>query len=70
METIKVSDQGALVIPRQFLAPLDPQPGQEFTVMADRYGVHLVPVVPIESLFGILKGCHTEFVREKEDRPL
>jgi AbrB family looped-hinge helix DNA binding protein len=70
MHTVTVSDQGALVIPKQMLAPLGLQPGQEVTVMADRYGVHLVPVVPVESLFGILKGCDTEFVREKKDREL
>jgi bifunctional DNA-binding transcriptional regulator/antitoxin component of YhaV-PrlF toxin-antitoxin module len=73
MDTVTISDQGTLVIPRQFLTPLNARPGQAFTVSADSKGLHLEPVTPLESLAsleGFATGMKTDIdgIREREDR--
>ncbi|MBI3523931.1 MAG: AbrB/MazE/SpoVT family DNA-binding domain-containing protein [Betaproteobacteria bacterium] len=43
--TVKVSSAGALSIPRSMLESVDVEPGTEFTIEADGYGLRLAPVV-------------------------
>lgn len=70
MNTVTVSEQGSLLIPKDMLEPFVLRPGQQVAVMADHYGVHLVPVMPVQSLFGMFKYGELEYVREKQDREL
>lgn len=44
--TVKVSSAGALSIPRPILESVAVEPGAEFTIEADGYGLRLLPVVP------------------------
>ncbi len=44
--TVKVSSAGALSIPQPILESVAVEPGTEFTIEADGYGLRLVPVVP------------------------
>ena len=67
MQTVKVTPKYQIVIPRVVREALDIRPGQEVQVIAFQNRIELVPVVPISSLRGFVKGIDTSVPRE-EDR--
>jgi bifunctional DNA-binding transcriptional regulator/antitoxin component of YhaV-PrlF toxin-antitoxin module len=64
-----MSPEYQVSIPREVCEILGIRPGQKFEILIDDGQMHFMPVEPIESLRGILKGCSEPFVREKQDRP-
>lgn len=70
MSTVIVSPDYQVSIPPEAREKLDIHPGQQLEILVYDGQMHFVPVMPVESLRGILKGCGEEFVREKQDRPL
>lgn len=70
MEAVTLSSKYQLVIPQAVREKLQLKAGQKFQVLAYDGRIELIPVVPIVSLRGILKGVDEPFVREKQDREL
>jgi bifunctional DNA-binding transcriptional regulator/antitoxin component of YhaV-PrlF toxin-antitoxin module len=50
--TVKVSNTGTLAIPKSFLDAIAAEPGEQFKVERDGYGLRLVPVAhdPVKSI--------------------
>ncbi len=65
-DTVTISPKFQVVIPRAVRKQLDLHPGQKIRVLA--YGDHLsfVPVRPIKSMRGFLKGMDTTLEREDD----
>jgi len=70
MEAVTLSPKYQIVIPQAVREKLQLKAGQKFQVLAYDGRIELVPVMPIESLRGILKGVNVPFEREKKDREL
>ncbi|MGZ8217814.1 AbrB/MazE/SpoVT family DNA-binding domain-containing protein [Methylomagnum sp.] len=68
--SVTVSSDYQITIPPEARQQLNIQPGQMLEILVYDGQMHILPVEPIESLRGILKGCTEPFVREKHDRPL
>lgn len=66
METVTISPKFQVVIPKRIREDLDLHPGQK--VQAIQYGdrVELVPVKPIRSMRGFLRGIDTDVPREPD----
>jgi len=70
VEAVTLSSKYQVVIPQAVREKLHLKAGQKFQVLAYDGRIELVPVAPIESLRGILRGVKESFVREKQDREL
>ena len=70
MESVTLSPKYQIVIPQAVREKLQLKAGQKFQVLAYDGRIELVPVMPIQSLRGILKGVSVPFEREKKDREL
>ena len=70
MNAVTLSSKFQVVIPQAVREKLGLKAGQKFQVIALDGRIELIPVEPIESYYGKLKGASTEFVREKTDRKL
>ena len=70
MEAVTLSPKYQLVIPQAVREKLQLKAGQKFQVLTYDGRIELVPVMPIQSLRGILKGVNVPFEREKKDREL
>lgn len=64
METVTVSPKFQVVIPKLVRDALSIKPGQKVQVIAYQNRIELVPVVPMTSLRGFLKGIDTSIERE------
>ena len=67
MDTVTVSPKYQVVIPLAVRKELRLSPGEKLRVIRYRDRVELIPVRPIETLRGFLKGIDTKIERE-EDR--
>jgi len=65
---VTLSSKYQVVIPKEIRERAKLEPGQKFLVMQEGETIQLVPQVPLESLYGILKGANIEGLREKVDR--
>ena len=68
MSTVTVSPKYQVVIPEKIRKALGIKPGQKFEVVEYEGCLELIPVKPMRSLRGSLKGLDTDVQREKEDR--
>lgn len=68
--SVTVSPDYQITIPLEAREQLNIQPGQKLEILIYDGQLHCVPVEPIASLRGILRGCSEAFLREKQDRPL
>ena len=64
MDTVTVSPKYQVVIPLAVREELRLRPGEKLRVIRYRDRVELIPVRPIETLRGILKGIDTRIERE------
>lgn len=64
--TVTISPKYQVVIPKSVREQMNLHPGQKVRVLA--YGDHLsfVPVRPMKSMRGFLKGMDSTFEREKD----
>jgi AbrB family looped-hinge helix DNA binding protein len=67
MDTVTVSPKYQVVIPLAVREELGLKPGEKLRVIRYQDRMELIPVRPIESLRGFLKGIDTKIERE-EDR--
>ena len=66
MEIVTVSPKFQVVIPLKVRQVLDLQPGQKVHVFLFENRIELIPVIPIESARGILRGIDTDIQRESD----
>ena len=64
MQTITVSPEYHVVIPKNIRETLHLHPGQKMKIMEYNGRIELIPDRDISELRGFLKGINTEFVRE------
>ncbi len=69
MPTVKVSPKYQVVIPRVVREALQLSPGQQIEVLLYNGRIELIPLNPIQTLRGYLRGMDTSLEREM-DRPL
>ncbi len=67
---LTVSAETGLTIPPEMCKAVRIPPGTRVEIIAFGGQVHLVPVRPIEELFGALPGLDTDVEREREDREI
>jgi AbrB family looped-hinge helix DNA binding protein len=68
MSTVTVSPKYQVVIPEKIRKAMGIKPGQKFEVVEYEGCLELIPVRPMRSLRGSLKGLNTDVQREKDDR--
>lgn len=66
MSAVTVSPKYQVVIPLEIRTKLGITPGQKMQVIAYDGVIQLVPEVPLESLYGFLKGLNTDVPREDD----
>ncbi len=66
MQTVKVSPDWQIVLPRVLLESLHVQPGQRMQVVEYEGRIELIPDRDIGELRGFLKGIDTQLDREPD----
>ncbi len=66
METVTVSPKYQVVIPSRLRTQLRIEPGQKIKVILYDNRLEMIPVRPIESARGFLKGIDTTIEREPD----
>ena len=66
METVSVSPKFQVVIPRRIREALGLKPGQKMQALQYGNRVELIPLLPLASARGILKGLATDIEREDD----
>lgn len=68
MATVTVSSKFQVVIPEEVRSRLKLQPGQKVVVVEKDGVVHLIPLKPVKTMRGIIKGVKSENIRDEHDR--
>jgi AbrB family looped-hinge helix DNA binding protein len=66
METVSVSPKFQVVIPKRIREALGLKPGQKMQALQYGDRVELIPLVPLASARGVLKGLATDIERERD----
>jgi len=66
MNAVTVSPKFQVVIPKEIREQLNLSPGQKIQMIAYGDRIEMVPVRPVQSLKGILKGLDTRVPRDKD----
>jgi AbrB family looped-hinge helix DNA binding protein len=66
MSSVTVSPKFQVVIPKDVRDRMQLSPGQKMQVISYGDRIELVPVRPVRSLRGFLKGINTSFEREAD----
>lgn len=66
MEKVKISPKYQIVIPKSIRTRLDLVPGQHVEMIAHGDRIEVVPVKPLRSMRGFLKGIDTTVKREAD----
>lgn len=66
METLTVSPRYQIVIPRAARKTLRIKPGQKVQILLYGNRIELIPLRPIKSMRGFLKGIDTTIERESD----
>jgi len=66
METVTVSPDFQIEIPRSARESLGIQPGQKIQVLLYNNRIEFIPVKPISQMRGFLEGIDTTVAREKD----
>ena len=64
MNVVTVSSKCQIVIPKELRERLGIEPGQKVQTFAVEDGIELVPIRPLRTLRGFLKGIDTSVDRE------
>lgn len=68
MEAVTVSPKYQVVIPRAVRERVHIRAGERLQVISFDDRIELIPVRPMRSMKGFLKGYNARFVRDEEDR--
>ena len=68
MDTVIVSPKYQVVIPRAVRERAHIRPGERLQVISFDDRIELIPVRPMRSMRGFLKGHDSRFERDEEDR--
>ena len=68
MNTVTLSKEYQVNFPKEVFEPIGCKAGTSFEVITYDNMVQLVPIRPMSSLRGMLKGIDTTIEREEEDR--
>lgn len=66
MTIVSISPKYQIVIPKPIREALKLQPGQKVQVIQYEGRIELIPVLPIQSMRGFLKGIDTTIEREAD----
>lgn len=66
MTTVAISSKFQIVIPKEVRETLDLNSGMKVAVVSYENRIELIPLRPIKSLKGSLKGINTTVIREKD----
>lgn len=66
MTTVSLSSKFQIVIPKIVRESLDLDAGLELEVIPYEHRIELIPLRPMKSLKGVLKGISTSIKREKD----
>lgn len=66
MDTVTVSDDFQIEIPREAREALGIQPGQKIQVLLYNNRIEFIPVKPISQMRGFLEGIDTTVEREND----
>lgn len=66
MQTVTISPKFQVVIPKETREALQLTPGQKVQVIRHENRIELIPVRPIKSLRGFLRGIDTHVPRDKD----
>ena len=64
METVTLSPDFEVVIPRSVREELGLTPGQQMQVFSFDRCIEIIPLRPIQQLRGMLRGMNTDFERD------
>ncbi len=68
MDAVTVSPKYQVVIPRAVRERVRIRPGERLQVISFDDRIELIPLRPMRSMRGFLKGLDARFVRDEEDR--
>ncbi len=68
MDTVVLTSNFQVEIPRRVRERLDLKPGKKFQVISYDDRIELIPIRPMAEMRGFLKGYDPTFNREKKDR--
>ena len=66
LDTVSVSPKWQVVIPRRIREALGLKPGQKMQALQYGDRVELIPLLPLASARGILKGLATDIERDRD----
>jgi AbrB family looped-hinge helix DNA binding protein len=66
MATVTISPKFQVVIPKEIREKLNLSPGQQVQAIAYEGRIELIPVPPVKSMRGFLKGIDTRVPREAD----
>ena len=68
MDIVTLSSKYQVVIPRRVRELVGLKPGTKLQVISFDDRIELVPLRPVREMKGFLKGLHSSFQRDEEDR--
>ena len=68
MDTVTVSPKYQVVIPRRVREKMGLRPGEKLQIISFDNRIEMIPVRPMRSMRGFLKGLDSSFERESDDR--
>ena len=68
MDAVTVSPKFQVVIPRAVRERVHLRPGERLQVISFDDRIELIPLRPMRSMRGFLKGLDARFLRDEEDR--
>ena len=66
VETTTVSSKYQVVIPKKIREVMGLKPGEKFRVLLYQNRIELLPVKPMRTMRGYLRGINTDISREKD----
>jgi AbrB family looped-hinge helix DNA binding protein len=66
MNTVKLSNDYQLVIPKEIRESIGLEPGSTFEILSYNKRIELIPIRPINELKGMFKGIDTNIARDDD----
>ncbi len=66
MNTVTLSNEYQLIIPKEIIKSIGLEPGSSFEVLSYNNRIELIPISPIKELKGIFRGIDTNIERDDD----